>query len=151
MRIILGRKAQIFGSWSPSWASLGTVLGPSWVVLGASWTVLGPSRAVPGPSWGPFWPSWGDLGGLLGRLGKSDGRKGEHAKIIQQLIGDQHLLRLGGLSGALWKTFWGPAVSLEDVLVDGLWGLPEAGRHVSAHPGLSWRPLRASGIILETS
>ena len=57
-----GRKARFFGSWSPSWAPLGTVLGPSWVVLGASWTVLGPSRAVPGQSWGPFGPSSGDLG-----------------------------------------------------------------------------------------
>ena len=53
-----GGKARFLDFWSPSWAALGAILGPSWVVLGASWAVLGPSWAILGPS-------WGDLGAIL--------------------------------------------------------------------------------------
>ena len=68
---LLGASSRLLGvSWSrrldftlsPSWASLGAVLGPSRAVLGASGTVLGP----PGPS-------WCSLGSLLGCLGADIG------------------------------------------------------------------------------
>eukprot|EP00959_Pyramimonas_sp_CCMP1952_P291552 6098158-Pyramimonas_sp.AAC.1 len=86
-----GRKGRVFGSWTPSWASLGTVLRLSWAVWGASWTVLGPSSAVLGPPWGPLGPScgllgpsWADLGNFLVRLGASESRKGEKANSVQK-------------------------------------------------------------------
>eukprot|EP00959_Pyramimonas_sp_CCMP1952_P415610 8708390-Pyramimonas_sp.AAC.1 len=37
---LLGRKARLVSSCSPSWAPPGAVLGPSWAIFGASWAVL---------------------------------------------------------------------------------------------------------------
>ena len=45
-----GRKARFLNFWSPSWASLGAVLGPFWAILWASWAILGPSSGHLGPS-----------------------------------------------------------------------------------------------------
>ena len=56
---LLGRKARIVGSRSPSWAPLGAILGPSWAVLRPSWPVLE-------PSWAVLRLSWGRLGAALG-------------------------------------------------------------------------------------
>ena len=72
---------------------------------------LGPSWAALGPSWGPLGPSWGGLGGLLDRLRASGSRKGEKAKIIQKLIGNQRFYLSGpspgGLFGGLLGRFGG--------------------------------------------
>ena len=77
---LLGRKARIVGSCSPSWALL--------------WAVLG-------PSWEPFRPSWGSLGGLLGRLGTSEARKGENHNNIGNTFGKHFWIPLGTPLGPL--------------------------------------------------
>ena len=53
------------GRFLPLWATLGVVLGRSWVILRRSWAILGRS-----------WTLLGAPGGLLGRPGKLLGRPG---------------------------------------------------------------------------
>eukprot|EP00959_Pyramimonas_sp_CCMP1952_P414348 8681528-Pyramimonas_sp.AAC.1 len=100
-----GREAQIVGSWSPSWALLGTVLGPSWVV----WLLLG-------PSWGPLGPSLGRLGSFSGWFGAIVGaswagleRRKTEKEIIQKTVKSNIYMKIIDFcfSGSSWETSWG--------------------------------------------
>ena len=102
----MGRKAGIVGSYSPSWAPLGPLLGPSWGPLGPSWAPLG-------PFWSPLGPSWGPLGGLLGRLGAVfraswsvlERRKHEKARTQKTLKNTAKICNFGLLEPS-WEASW---------------------------------------------
>ena len=110
---LVGRKARIFGSYFPSWAPSGAVLGLCWAVLGASWAVLRPSWAVLGLSWGPLGASWGHLGGLLGDLGAILGaawavlgRRRAEKTIMPKSFKNSRKIKDFDPFGPSWRTSW---------------------------------------------